>query len=61
MRTRDIITSPVVTLSPDAQLKDVAAILVELGRGRHQHPHHALLRIRSWASASVSQSMAGRL
>ena len=47
MRTRDIITSLVVTLSPDAQLKDVAAILVELGRGRHQHPHHAVLRIRS--------------
>jgi CBS domain-containing protein len=29
MRTRDVMTSPVVTVPPDAQLRDVAAILVE--------------------------------
>ena len=29
MRTCDIMTSPVVTVSPDAQLKDVAATLIE--------------------------------
>ena len=31
MRTRDIMTSPVVTVPPDAQLKAVAALLVERG------------------------------
>ena len=31
MRTRDIMTSPVVTVPPDAQLKTVAALLVERG------------------------------
>jgi CBS domain-containing protein len=31
MRTRDIMTSPVVTGPPDAQLKAVAALLVERG------------------------------
>jgi CBS domain-containing protein len=31
MRTRDVMSSPVVTVPPDAQLKDVAAILVEHG------------------------------
>ena len=31
MRTRDIMTSPVVTVAPDAILKDVAALLVERG------------------------------
>jgi CBS domain-containing protein len=31
MRTRDIMTSPVVTVTPDARLKDVAATLVERG------------------------------
>jgi CBS domain-containing protein len=29
MRTRDIMTSPVVTVTPDTSLKDVAALLVE--------------------------------
>jgi CBS domain-containing protein len=29
MRTRDIMTSPVVTVTPDMSLKDVAALLVE--------------------------------
>jgi len=29
MRTRDLMTSPVVTVTPDARLKDVAATLVE--------------------------------
>ena len=29
MRTRDVMSSPVVTVPPDAQLKDVAATLVE--------------------------------
>src|SRR4029450_5427711 len=31
MRTRDIMTSPVVTVTPDTSLKDVARILVERG------------------------------
>jgi CBS domain-containing protein len=31
MRTCDVMSSPVVTVPPDAQLKDVAAILVEHG------------------------------
>ena len=31
MRTRDIMTSPVVTVAPDASLKAVAALLVERG------------------------------
>jgi CBS domain-containing protein len=31
MRTRDLMTSPVVTVTPDAHLKDVAATLVEHG------------------------------
>jgi CBS domain-containing protein len=31
MRTKDIMTSPVVTVTPDAPLKDVAALLVERG------------------------------
>ena len=31
MRTRDIMTSPVVTVAPDVILKDVAALLVERG------------------------------
>jgi CBS domain-containing protein len=31
MRTREVMSSPVVTVPPDAQLKDVAAILVEHG------------------------------
>jgi CBS domain-containing protein len=31
MRTSDVMSSPVVTVPPDAQLKDVAAILVEHG------------------------------
>ena len=31
MRTRDVMSSPVVTVSPDVHLKDVAAILVERG------------------------------
>jgi CBS-domain-containing membrane protein len=31
MRTRDLMTSPVVTVTPDARLKDVAATLVEHG------------------------------
>ena len=31
MRTRDVMSSPVVTVAPDAHLKDVAATLVERG------------------------------
>jgi len=31
MRTKDIMTSPVVTVTPDTPLKDVAALLVERG------------------------------
>jgi CBS domain-containing protein len=31
MRTRDVMSSPVVTVPPDAPLKDVAAILIERG------------------------------
>lgn len=31
MRTRDVMSSPVVTVAPDAHLKDVAATLVEHG------------------------------
>ena len=31
MRTRDVMSSPVVTVAPDAYLKDVAATLVEHG------------------------------
>jgi CBS domain-containing protein len=31
MRTRDIMTSPVVTVTPETTLKDVAALLVERG------------------------------
>ena len=31
MRTRDIMTSPVVSVTPDTSLKDVAALLVERG------------------------------
>jgi CBS-domain-containing membrane protein len=31
MRTRDVMSSPVVTIPPHAHLKDVAAILVEHG------------------------------
>ena len=31
MRTKDVMTSPVVTVSPDTPLKDVARILVERG------------------------------
>jgi CBS domain-containing protein len=31
MRTRDVMSSPVVTVPPDAQLRDVAATLVERG------------------------------
>jgi CBS-domain-containing membrane protein len=31
MRTRDVMSSPVVTVSPDTPLKDVAATLVERG------------------------------
>ena len=31
MRTRDVMSSPVVTVAPDTHLKDVAATLVEHG------------------------------
>jgi CBS domain-containing protein len=30
MRIREVMTSPVITVRPDARLKDVAALLVEV-------------------------------
>ena len=47
MRTRDVMSSPVVTVAPDAHLKDVAATLVERG----STPCRWLRRATGWSGS----------